>query len=89
MIYFLPFFLASSGFFAMRILLGVTSRTSSTAKYSTHASSDISIGAVNPTVIPLFADLMFVNAFSLHTLTSKSPGRWWIPTLRIQKIIRL
>ena len=73
----------------MRNLLGVTSRTSSAAKYSTQESSDISIGAVSPTVIPLFADLMFVNAFCLHTLTSKSPGRWWIPTLLIQRSIRL
>jgi len=76
-IYFWPFFLGHiDGFLLIRILVGVTSSTSSAARYSTQASSDISIGAVIPTVIPLVADRMFVNAFSLHTFTSKSPGRW-------------
>ena len=74
-----------SGFLAILNLVGVTSKISSLAMYSTHASILISMGAVIPTVIPLVADRMFVNAFVLQTFTARSPGRWWIPTLLIER----
>ena len=73
--YFLPpRFLDFSGSLAMRKMLGVTSKISSWARNSTHASRDMSIGGS-------CCLRMLVTAFVLHTFTSKSSGRWWILTL--------
>ena len=65
-----------AGFLDIRILVGVISRISSAARYSTQPSRDSSMGAVIPVVMPLVAERMLVSALVLQTLTSRSPGRW-------------
>ena len=76
-IYFFPlfFFPAISGFLDILNKLGVTSKISSAARYSTQASRDMSTGATIPVVIVFVADRMLLSCLVLQILTSRSPGR--------------
>ena len=82
------FFPIMAGFLAILKREGVTSKISSLARYSTDASNDNTIGAVIPMVMPLLAERMLVSALVLQTLTARSPGRWWIPTLEEMNLRR-
>src|SRR5579885_216816 len=65
----------------MRMLLGVTSTSSSDPIYSMHLSSDMSVGGVSRTAMSDVDERMLVRCLVLQILTSRSVSRACLPTI--------
>mmetsp|Transcript_1177 Transcript_1177/g.3398 ORF Transcript_1177/g.3398 Transcript_1177/m.3398 type:complete len:236 (-) Transcript_1177:225-932(-) len=65
-------------FLVMRIEDGVISTSSSGPMYSTASSSPMSCGSLS-TVVWSLLERTLVAALALQGLSSRSPGRWWMP----------